>query len=93
MNIEDVNSRTLNEICRMLKRRRAEDGFSYRTRHAGRNEPNDPSTWSLPIHHGPAWITSLSIVRYLQAFPRYRDVLAQFDIDPRSVFSREDGMA
>ena len=90
MNIADVNGQTLNEICRALKSRRAEDGFSYRTRHAGRNDPDDPSTWSLPVYHGPTWITALSIIRYLRAFPRYRDVLCQFGVDPKCILNEED---
>jgi hypothetical protein len=86
-----LNGRTLNEICRMLKRRRAEDGFSYRTHHAGRNDPADPSTWSLPVYHASTWTTALSISRYLRAFPQYREVLSQFGVDPDSVFVEGEG--
>ena len=89
MNIANVNGRTLNEICRMLKRRRAEDGFSYRTHHAGQNDPEDPSTWNLPVGHGLTWITALSIVRYLRAFPRYRGVLSQLGIDLDSILAED----
>ncbi len=90
MDIANATGRMLNNVCRALKQRRAQDGFSYRTRHAGRNDPSDPSTWSLPVCHGPTWLTELSIVRYLRAFPDYQDVLAQFDIDPVSTFVEED---
>lgn len=87
MDIANVNSQTLNEICRMLKRCRAEEGFSYRTHHSGKNDPKDPSTWSLPVCHGPAWITALSIIQYLRAFPRYQKVLSQFGINPKSILT------
>jgi hypothetical protein len=90
MDIANVDGRTLNEICRQLKRRRASDGFSYRAYHAGQNDPTDPATWDLPVYHGASWNTALSIVRYLRAFPRYRDALLQFSIDPNSIFA-EDG--
>ena len=87
MDIASVDGRTLNEVCRALKQRRAADGFSYRTRHAGRNDPSDPSTWILPVHHSPTWIIALSVIRYLRAFPRYQDVLSHFGIDADSVFA------
>ena len=90
MDIVNVDGQTLNEICRALKYRRAEDGFSYRTHHAGRNDPVDPSTWSLPVYHGSKWNTISSITRYLQAFPHYRDVLLQFDVDPDSLMAEAD---
>jgi len=82
--IADLNGRTLNEICRMLKRRRAEEGFSYRTHHAVRNDPTDPSTWSLPVYHASKWVTALSITRYLRVFPQYRDVLSRFGVNSDS---------
>src|SRR5574341_2674093 len=85
MDITTINSRTLNDICRALKHRRVEDGFSYRTRHAGRNDPIDPSTWNLPVYHCPVWFARFSMISYLTAFPRYRDVLSQFRINPESV--------
>jgi len=86
MNITNASSKTLNEICRALKRRRADDGFSYRTQHAGRNDPANPSTWSLPVYHYPVWIAKSSIIRYLLTFPQYQDVLPQFGINPESVY-------
>lgn len=89
MNIKDANGRTLNEICRALKRRRAKDGFTYRTRNSGLNDPSDPSTWRLPVYHGKASIISTSIVSYLRAFPWYSDALPQFGIDPASIFAEE----
>jgi hypothetical protein len=89
MDLTKANGRTLNEICRTLKRRRAEEGFSYRTHHAGRNDPADPSTWSLPVCHGPTWITALSIIHYLRAFPHYCDVLSQFGVDIESILSED----
>jgi hypothetical protein len=92
MDIADASGQTLNEICRTLKRRRAEDGFSYRTYDAGRNDPTDPSTWSLPVYHGSTWSSVSCIVRYLRAFPNYQSVLSQFGVDPQSIFS-EDGVA
>jgi hypothetical protein len=80
-----MNGQILNEICRMLKKRRAEDGFSYRTHHAGQNDPTDPSTWGLPVYHSSKWITVLSIIRFLRAFPQYQDVLCQFEVNPESI--------
>ena len=90
MDIANASGQVLNDICRMLKRRRAKEGFSYRTHHSGRNDPSDPSTWSLPVCHGPTWLTRLSIVRYLRAFPNYQDEIVQFGIDPASIFSEEN---
>ena len=90
MDIANASGRTLSEICRMLKSRRAEDGFSYRTHHAGRNDPNDPSTWSLPVCHGKTWLAALSIIRYLRAFPRYQDSLSQFDIDFKTILTEDN---
>ena len=90
MDIANVSGRTLNEICRMLKRRRAEDGFSYRTRDAGRNDPADPSTWGLPIYHGSTWSIVSCIVLYLRTFPKYQSVLSQFGVDPKSIFPEDD---
>ena len=85
LDIANLNGQTLNEICRMLKRRRAEEGFSYRTHHAGLNDPTDPSTWGLPVYHGSKWVTALSITRYLRAFPQYREVLSQFGVNFDSI--------
>jgi len=86
--ITNVNSRTLSEICRALKLRGAEDEFSYRTRHIGQNDPDDPSTWNLPVYHCPVWFARFSIVSFLIVFPRYRDVLSQFGINPESISSQ-----
>src|SRR3972149_8009762 len=80
MDAPTANGHTLNEICRALKRRRAEDGFSYRTHHAGRNDPSDPSTWDLPVRHCSSWIAALSVAQYLHTFPQYKDVLSQFGV-------------
>jgi hypothetical protein len=85
MDIMNVNGRTLREICRTLKQCRAEDGFSYRTFNAGQDDPSNPSTWSLPVYHGSKWATMLNLKRYLQAFPKYQSILAQFGIDPQSL--------
>ena len=90
MDVSSANGRLLNDICRALKHRRAKDGFSYSAHHAGRNDLNDPSTWNLPVYHGPGWLTKLSIARYLQAFPHYQDVLVEFGIDPSSIFVEEN---
>jgi hypothetical protein len=92
MDSTNASGKTLNEICRTLKRRRAEDGFSYRTHDAGRNDLADPSTWSLPVYHCSTWYLVSCIVRYLHAFPNYQSVLSQFGVDPQSIFS-EDGVA
>ena len=92
MDIASANGRILNNICRALKYRRAEDGFSYRTLHAGRNDPHDPSTWNLPVCHSPTWIIRLSIIRYLHAFPNHQDMLLYFDIDPVSIFTEENAV-
>lgn len=89
MDIRHASGRTLNEICRELKRRRAEDGFSYRTHYADRNDLTDPSTWSLSVYHGPTWITALGIIRYLRAFPRYQAVLSHFGIDVEGVLTEQ----
>ena len=85
MNIADVVGRTLTEICRALKVRRAGDGYSYRTHHAGQNDPTDPSTWNLPVYHCPVWLARSSIIRYLIAFARYVDVLSQFGVAPDTI--------
>ncbi len=90
MNFSEANGQILNDICRALKLRRAEDGFSYRTHSAGRNDPDDPSTWNLPVYHCSVWIVKLSIIHYLRAFPHYCDVLPQFGINPESVFAQGD---
>jgi hypothetical protein len=85
VDIKSVSAQTLHEICRTLKSRRANDGYSYRTHHAGRNDLSDPSTWNLPVYHGSTWVATECIIQYLHTFPHYRDVLSQFGIDDQSM--------
>ena len=86
MDIVSADGQTLREVCRTLKRSRTEDGFSYRTHHAGQDDPLDPSTWNLPVYHGAKWATIMSLKRYLRAFPKYQSVLSEFGIDVQSLF-------